>query len=438
MRGTIQIEFNDVDKLANQLCYWSKNEPYSIVLHSNGYQYFNKLQKDSSRYQLLVAFGAEDVIRPDNNHFNKLRDAINCNDWLFGFLGYDLKNEIENLKSENFDGLEFPELLFFRPSVVFAVENDLLKIHYSKKSFNRQSAQELFNSIMNAPCINKSDEHKVLLKERYTKNEYLNTVNKVMEHIQRGDIYEMNLCQEFYASPCKINPFKSYVNLNNLSPTPFSAFGKLNDKYLLCASPERFLRKIGNRVVSQPIKGTSPRGMTPEEDKELQEKLRNDPKERAENIMIVDLVRNDLSRIAQKNTVNVDELCGAYPFKQVNQLISTVSCIANKNYDIVDILKATFPMGSMTGAPKVSAMKLIEKYERSKRGLYSGAVGYIDPQGDFDFNVVIRSILYNETQQYLSYTVGGAITNASVPEKEYSECMLKAKAINEVLKILNR
>lgn len=434
MRGTINIELKDVDKLANQLCYWSENESYFIVLQSNGYRHGNELLKRTGRYQLLAAFGVEEIICPANNHFHELRETIKCSDWLFGFLGYDLKNEIESLTSENIDGLEFPDMLFFRPSLVFAVEDNLLKIHYSKNRFNSHTARELFESIVNTPYANDEEKYDIHLNERYSKAEYLETVNEVLGYIQRGDIYEMNLCQEFYASACAINPYKSYINLNAVSPTPFSAFGKFNNNFLLCASPERFLQKRGNKVVSQPIKGTGPRGQSIEEDKIFLKKLKDDPKERAENIMIVDLVRNDLSRIAEKGTVNVDELCGAYPFKQVNQLISTVSCVAKQNYDIVDILKATFPMGSMTGAPKVSSMKLIERYERSKRGLYSGAVGYIDPNGDFDFNVVIRSILYNASQKYLSYTVGGAITSASDPEKEYNECLLKAKAINQVLK----
>jgi para-aminobenzoate synthetase component 1 len=244
----------------------------------------------------------------------------------------------------------------------------------------------------------------------------------------------MNLCQEFFASPCEINPYETYINLNSISPTPFAAFGKFHNKFLLCSSPERYLKKVGGRVVSQPIKGTCPRGENDEEDELLQKRLKNDIKERAENIMIVDLVRNDLSRIAQKASVNVDELCEVYPFRQVNQMISTISCLANDENDIVDIIRATFPMGSMTGAPKVRAMQLIEEHERTKRGLFSGAVGYIDPQGDFDFNVVIRTLLYNKPARYLSFSVGGAITNGSDPESEYNESILKAKAINQVLK----
>ena len=149
--------------------------------------------------------------------------------------------------------------------------------------------------------------------------------------------------------------------------------------------------------------------------------------------MIVDLVRNDLSRIAVKNTVKVDELFGIYTFDQVHQMISTISCEVKAETTIKDILQATFPMGSMTGAPKIRAMKLIEKFEETKRGLYSGAIGYISPEGDFDFNVVIRSIQYNTLKMYLSFMVGGAITIASDAELEYQECLVKAKALFEVL-----
>ncbi|MCW9041190.1 MAG: anthranilate synthase component I family protein, partial [Flavobacteriales bacterium] len=222
--------------------------------------------------------------------------------------------------------------------------------------------------------------------------------------------------------------------LNKKSPTPFSCFVKQDDKYLLCASPERFIQKTGNDIISQPIKGTIKRGKDQQEDEQLKKVLFNDQKERSENIMIVDLVRNDLSKIAQKNSVKVDELCGIYTFPQVHQMISTVRAIVKENTTFEEIIQALFPMGSMTGAPKISAMQLIEKYEATRRGIYSGTVGYITPEKNVDFNVVIRSITYNDSLKYLSFMVGGAITALSIPEKEYEECLLKAKAMMEVLK----
>jgi para-aminobenzoate synthetase component I len=430
MRATISFPIKQINLFANQLTRWSNNEKYSIILRSN-----NPSGDKNSKYELLAAFGADEIICPSSSHFNQLKLALSKNDWLFGFLGYDLKNEIEHLTSENIDGLSFPEMLFFNPSIIFAVENQILTIHYNPKKYSKQQVGSLYDAIIAIPPINTIKNSLTPIIQRFSKEDYLETVDNVLKNIQRGDVYEMNLCQEFYATQCKINPYETYINLNSISPTPFSAFARFDDKFLLCASPERYLLKDGKKVVSQPIKGTIARGLSVEEDKFLSDKLQNDPKERSENIMIVDLVRNDLSRVAEKGSVNVDELCEIYPFKQVNQMVSTISCNLDDKFDVIDLLTATFPMGSMTGAPKVSAMKLIEKYERSKRGLFSGAIGYIDPEQNLDFNVVIRSILYNKSKKYLSFTVGGAITNLSIPENEYNECLLKAEAINQVLKL---
>jgi para-aminobenzoate synthetase component I len=433
MRGTITIPVKKVDRFADQLCRWSSKEQYSLVLRSN----CDRISRGAyARYDVLAAFGPDRLFFPNDNYFEGLREATAQGDWLFGYLGYDLKNEVEKLTSNNSDCLRFPEMLFFQPSIVFAVQDGVLNIHFSKDKYNKQTAGSLFDAIMAEPTVNGKNDNVFKTQARYTKEEYIDKINSVLKHIHRGDIYEMNLCQEFYASSYEINPYETYLRLNQISPTPFSAFGKFHDKFLLCASPERYLQKQGSRVVSQPIKGTCPRGKSNAEDDALVDNLKNDPKERAENIMIVDLVRNDLSRVAQRGSVKVDELCGVYPFPQVHQMISTISCQLDEKYDGVDLLKATFPMGSMTGAPKVRAMQIIEDYELTKRGLYSGAVGYFDPQGNCDFNVVIRSLLYNSTKRYLSYTVGGAITSGSDPESEFNECLLKAKAINQVLESL--
>jgi len=273
----------------------------------------------------------------------------------------------------------------------------------------------------------------IKIKLRIHKDEYFEKVNSMLSHIHRGDIYEANFCQEFYAEQSEINPFETFKKLNEISKPPFATFLKTNDKYLLSATPERYIKKTGNSVISQPIKGTAKRSLDKFEDDGLKEALSQDQKERSENIMIVDLVRNDLSHTATKGSVKVEELCKVYSFLQVHQMISTVSSIVNVETSPVDILKTTFPMGSMTGAPKISAMKIIEDLEETKRSLYSGGVGYFTPNGDFDFNVIIRSILYNATKKYISYSVGGAITAKSDPLKEYEECLVKAKAMRQVL-----
>ena len=243
----------------------------------------------------------------------------------------------------------------------------------------------------------------------------------------------MNFCTEFLATNADINPANTYQQLNKVSPAPFSGYYRLNDKYLISSSPERFLAKRKEKIISQPIKGTIRRGLSENEDILLKHKLKTDKKERAENIMIVDLVRNDLSKTAKRGSVTVEELCGIYSYKYVHQMISTVVSKLDERFDVADVIKTSFPMGSMTGAPKISAMQLIEKFEKSKRGLYSGCIGYISPEKDFDFNVVIRSILYNSSNKNLSFSVGSAITFKSVPENEYEECLLKAKAMIAVL-----
>jgi para-aminobenzoate synthetase component 1 len=254
----------------------------------------------------------------------------------------------------------------------------------------------------------------------------------MLSHIQRGDIYEANFCQEFYAI-AKLNPLKTYFSLNSIAQTPFATFLKNGSQFLLSSSPERYIKKEGSIITSQPIKGTTRRSDDISEDEKLKFVLKNDQKERSENIMIVDLVRNDLSKIARKGTVKVTELCELHSFKQVHHMISTVEAEVSPTLSPVDVISATFPMGSMTGAPKISAMKIIEALEETKRGVYSGAVGYFTPEGDFDFNVVIRSILYNASNSYVSFSVGSAITSKSTPQREYEECLVKAKAMRSVL-----
>jgi para-aminobenzoate synthetase component 1 len=243
----------------------------------------------------------------------------------------------------------------------------------------------------------------------------------------------MNFCQEFYAENININPLHVYQNLNQISQPPFATFLKLDDKYLLSASPERYIRKEKTTIISQPIKGTSKRAFDNKEDKKLKSELAANEKERSENIMIVDLVRNDLSKTAIKGSVKVNELCKVYSFDQVHQMISTITSEVLHTKNPVEVLRTTYPMGSMTGAPKVSAMKLIEKFEETKRGLYSGSVGYFTPDNDFDFNVIIRSVLYNKSNKYVSFSVGGALTAKSTADAEYQECLIKAKAMREAL-----
>jgi len=385
-------------------------------------------------YDALMAFGALEVLQCSaGKALAQLQDFVDrTKDWLFGCLAYDLKNEVEKLSSENPDHLGFPEMHFFQPTVVIEIKSEQVLIHSSGIS-----PENIFQTICDFKIKNTQKPSCIPdLQTRMSKSTYIDTVDQIKNHILEGDVYEMNFCQEFFIENAVLDPFFVFNKLNEISRAPFSCFYKLKNRFLICASPERYMKKIGNTLISQPIKGTIKRGADQAEDELLKEQLYHSEKDRAENVMIVDLVRNDFARVCKAGSVQVKELFGIYPFEQVFQMISTIEGELKKEIHLVDAIKNTFPMGSMTGAPKVMAMQLIEKYEQSKRGLYSGAVGYITPDGNFDFNVVIRSMLYNQSNEYLSFQVGGAIVYDSVPELEYEECLLKAKGILAVLQSL--
>ena len=423
-----KISLKNLTLSKKKLLEWGNQHDVFLWLDSNDYP------QKYTEFSSVLALGAYSQLNCNHtNAFEKLKQYRNeVKDYIFGYLGYDLKNDTENLTSTNFDGLYFPDLYFFQPKKLFFIKENSIEQLYLE-AFSNELESDL-ETILKLDSSQKHNDFEVKIHKRITKKHYLETIKSIQDHIHRGDIYEVNFCQEFYAEDAIINPLEVYFHLNEISKPPFAGFLKLEDKFILSASPERFVRKKGNKVISQPIKGTAKRSANSKTDKELAIDLANDPKERSENIMIVDLVRNDLAKTAIKGSVTVEELCKVYSFKQVHQLISTVTAEVAETVDPIDIVKSLFPMGSMTGAPKIAAMKIIEEMESTKRGVYSGAVGYFSPIHDFDFNVLIRSILYNNTNKYLSYTVGGAITAQSDPEKEYEECLIKAIAMKKALK----
>jgi para-aminobenzoate synthetase component 1 len=427
LRTSIYRFIEDPITFKQQLVEWGQQFREIIFLDSNSFS------NEYSSFDCVLAADAFTSIKTDyHNAFEDLKQYQQTSkDWLFGYLSYDLKNDVEHLESNNSDGLDFPDLFFFQPKKIFLLKGNQLEIQYLNMCDDE--AEDDFKEIVESRKSKVESHSKITIEQRIPKQDYITKVSRLLEYIHHGDLYEANFCMEFFAEKAKINPLEKFLKLNEISQAPFTVFFKNNKQFLLSASPERYIKKEGENLISQPIKGTSKRFANPVEDEISKNNLEQDPKERAENIMITDLVRNDLSRTAQKATVEVKELCGIYSFLQVHQMISTVTSKIDSQYSAVDVLKTTFPMGSMTGAPKYAAMKIIEELEETKRGLYSGAVGYFSPDGDFDFNVVIRSILYNQENKYVSFSVGSAITSLSVPEKEYEECLLKAKAMHEVL-----
>ncbi len=424
--ATYKVE--NINKIKQQMLSWANQFNICCLLDNNNYI------NNHSSFEFVVAVGFQKTftINASLNGYNDLKLFLEKNnDWLFGNIGYDFKNHLFSLTSNKTDHIQFPDLFLFQPEVVITLVGNFLNI----QSLTKQPSS-IFQEILLTETTFTNEENKteIKVKPKIKKEEYIEIISKLKNHLQMGDCYEINFCQEFFSENTTLNPLNVYTKLNKISPTPFGAYYKLNDKYLLCASPERFIKKNGENVISQPIKGTAKRDLLDfNNDEKLKNELLKSQKERSENVMIVDLVRNDLSKIANKGSVKVEEFLGLHTYPQVHQMESTISANINSKTNLAYVLQALFPMGSMTGAPKFKVMQLIEQYEQTKRGIYSGSLGYITPQNDFDFNVVIRSIMYNQTTKYANYLVGSAITHYSNAIDEYEECLLKAKAMELAL-----
>ena len=404
---------------------WANRFSIFCLLDNNGYHF------EQPAFECLLAAGNKrQIALSRSNAYAQLRDFFEAApSWLFGHLGYGLKDEVEILNSQKEEPIDFGRGFFFEPEILLKLQEGQLTV------FANGDEDEVFAAIMASEETNEPTvDEKLLIQKILSKEQYINLINKLLGHIKRGDCYEINFCQPFMAEATHIDALSVYKRLITQSPVPFAALYKLSDKYCICASPERYLKKTGQQLISQPIKGTSKRypGNRVKDAAGI-EYLKQSQKEKSENVMVVDLVRNDLSRVCKEGSVYVKELFGIYSFPQVHQMISTVEGTLREDVHFTDAIKASFPMGSMTGAPKKRVMELIEEYEPVGRGLFSGSIGYISPDADFDFNVVIRSIFYDTGLDRLYFSAGSGITFYSEPEKEYEECLLKAAAIVKVL-----
>jgi para-aminobenzoate synthetase component I len=418
----LSYTITDLQDFKRKALKWASSFEAVCYLDSNSFD------DRYSKFNCLFAVGVKDeLIVNAGDAFEQLEDFRKKHTgWLTGFLGYDLKNETERITSANADHLGFPDLYFFAPKIVIKIKDGVADI-------TADNPMAIFEAINSQTFEHPTHKPEIKLTSRFSKSEYIDAVERIREHIKQGDIYVTNFCQEFFAENVSIDPLDVFLMLNEVSPNPFAFFFKFKRHYIMSASPERFLAKRGTKLISQPIKGTARRGFGPKEDEAIKLELKNTAKELQENVMIVDLVRNDLTKSAKKGSVKTEELFGIYTFQQLHQMISTVVCEIDDNLSPIRAIKNAFPMGSMTGAPKLRAMQLMEQFERSKRGVYSGAAGYFSPDGDFDFNVVIRTLLYNQQNKYLSFHAGSAITFNADAEKEYEECLLKAQAVFRVL-----
>ncbi len=430
MRFSKKIPLENPIAFQQKMLQWAQQFREIVFFDSNRQENLN--QKYQS-FDVALAVDAFTSIQTDFvNGFDDLKQyQQTTNDWIFGYLGYDLKNDVEQLVSQNNDEIEFPDLFFFQPKKLFFIVENILEIQYLNCCDDEFESDfiDIEQTIISEP----ENKTQIKIKQQLDKAAYIEKVIQLKNYISKGNVYEANFCFAFFAEHVDLQPLNVFNKLNQISKAPFSAYFKNNKHFLMCASPERYLKKQADLIVSQPIKGTAKRSDNEIHDLNSKNELSKNPKELSENVMITDLVRNDLSITATKGSVRVEELCAVYSFKQVHQMISTITSSLKEGLSVTDLLKTTFPMGSMTGAPKLSAMNIIENLEETKRGIYSGAIGYFSPNNDFDFNVVIRSILYNDSKKYLSFLVGSAITSLSDPEQEFEECLLKAKAMFEVL-----
>lgn len=411
---TLQTMTKRIEKnwLHKALAWATENHPYVALYQHNDIPYPHQ------GFENLLAIGNQKIDFSQLDPFQTLKN--HASKWLFGYLGYDLKNHIEELHSSNPNALGFEDINFFEPQYLISFDKEQAQLIIGE--------EDLFSKISSFTTTKQRSHYQPYTAD-FSKAHYVKTVNKLIDHIVEGDCYEINLCQSFSGDFSTVAPVDDYLRLNQISPKPFSCFQKFDHQYIISASPERFIRKEVKSLISQPIKGTRPRGQHHAEDVRFIEELRTDKKEKAENLMIVDLVRNDLAKSSVSGSVKVEELFGIYSFEQVHQMISTVSSQLQEDITGIDAIRNAFPMGSMTGAPKIKVMELIDTYELTKRGAFSGAAGYIKPTGDFDFSVLIRSIFINEKIKKYGFHVGSAITYDAEADKEYDECLVKAKAI---------
>lgn len=431
MRKWITVSLEDITDFDWRLTYLADEFKHALVL-TDRYVEPSGVYGEMASFKILAGFGALDSVTCT---VNELELKINQDDWYLGFFSYELKRELFNHQGSCQKAtVNFPVLFFFRPRYLIKNDGDKILIGYDDAHDDEASASNIIEKIK---AFQKDDAQKsnqnIHVIQNVSQLEYFKAVDHMKKHIIRGDIYEINYCMEFTANCVTQDPQSLFSKMMDLSPMPFSAFLKNDEDYVLCASPERYLKKSGRKVISMPMKGTALRrnqDVTLDSDKAL---LKNSEKEQAENIMIADLVRNDLSRVAKAGTVKVEELCGIYSFPRVLQMVSTVSCEMKIGVKWAEPIRCSFPMGSMTGAPKQRALELIDAYEKGSRGIYSGAIGYITPQRDFDFNVVIRSLFLNRKLGKASFWVGSAITAQANANDEYNECLLKAGVLMNLL-----
>ncbi len=457
---------------APQICHIFKDQPYSFFLDSGmepkklgRYSFIGSdpfLVLKSRGREITLLRGSKKEVRRDNP-FDVAGELLSTYaldgcpaDIPFaggavGYFSYDLCHFIERLPTTAVDDLQLPEcyLAFYGSAVAvdhlngktYLVATGFPEPEEAKRISRAKEALAYLRRILSGarrtdeePALDYIDEGTVL-KANFTHEEYLKAVATAREYICAGDIFQVNLSQRFEAD-LNVSPYELYQRLRRINPAPFASYLNFEEVSIVSASPERFLEVSGDWVETRPIKGTRPRGKTGVEDRVMAQELLASVKDRAENIMIVDLERNDIGRVCRYGTVRVTELAILETFPTVFHLTSTVVGRLRPDKGRVDLLKATFPGGSITGAPKVRAMEIIDELEPTRRSVYTGSIGYLSFAGGMDLNIVIRTIIVKDGKAY--FQVGGGIVFDSEPEAEYQETLDKGRALVQALKLSSR
>ena len=429
------------------LIFKSKNNKIEIIKDGQTTTYkgdpFNELRALMLQYR----------IDPDLKS-NDQEPIIPFRGGAIGYFGYEMRTLIENLPSTGIDDLNLPDCYFVFMDSVMIIDHISKKKYYSKiireefsQNIDQMFKQEInkiknkinalmenpYHSKMALPSFNeiKKEVFSPEIKPVISKEDYLKKILLAKNFISRGDVYEICLSQRFNQT-FSGNPYQLFKELRKINPAPFSCFINFPEVKIISSSPERFLKLDGHRwAESRPIKGTRPRGQNPLHDRKLYNELLSSPKDQAENMMIVDLVRNDFGKLCLPYSIKVTELMKIEKYSTVYQMVSNIIGRLKKEYDSFDLIKACFPGGSMTGTPKIRAMEIIDQLEPIQRGIYSGSIGYLDFSGPFDLNIVIRTIFIKGKESF--FNVGGAIVADSDPEEEFQETIDKALALRMAL-----
>lgn len=401
------------------------SNPFKVLKYKNNEENpLNNLQYELKKYKVK-----------NNTHLPFVGGAV-------GYLSYDLGNYLEKLPKTAKDDTNVYDLYFGFYNYVIVIDHLEGKTYIATPDLDIEKEKTILKLVeekikdaelrgIDNICYEEKNIDSIKLKSNFTKEEFKNAVKKVQNYIKQGDIYQANLTQRF-SGKTNLSSYELYRDLRRISPAPFGAYLNFEGYNILSNSPERFIKCINNKIETRPIKGTRPRGINKEEDLRLQEELKNSEKDRAELLMIVDLERNDIGRISKIGSVKVPELFVIEPYANVNHLVATVVGEIEDNKDCIDVIKATFPGGSITGAPKIRAMEIIDELEPTQRNVYTGSIGYIGFNGDMDLNIAIRTIVKEDDNVY--FQVGGGMTWDSNPDDEYQETLDKAKSIMKALR----